>query len=128
MKSISYAIGAIALATLLIGGCSSPASPEENARAYKQHLCAGQAEKARKLVEPVFFQFFGEQVALMLIQEEAKTCQDRGGLKSFNIESKKDINESRVLFKYTIEYGKGMKETAEIAMRPVDGKWFVSAH
>jgi len=60
MKSISYAIGAIALATLLIGGCSSPASPEENARAYKQHLCAGQAEKARKLVEPVFFQFFGD--------------------------------------------------------------------
>lgn len=128
MKSIFYSIGALAVATLLIGGCSSPASPEENAKAYRKHLCAGQAEKARELVEPIMVKVFGESFVLMSLQEEAKACQNKGGLKSFSIESKKDINESRVLLKYTIEYGKGMKETSEIAMRPVDGKWFVSAH
>lgn len=128
MKSIACSIGAIVLGTLLIGGCDTAATPEETAEVYKKHLCAGQAEKARALLEPELVKFYGDAAALEWLQEEAKTCQNNGGLISFSIESKENINESRVLFKYTAEYGKGMKESSEIAMRPIDGKWFVSAH
>lgn len=128
MKKTFPSITALALTCVALVGCGPTISPDETAEIYQKHLCAGQAEKAREILEPGLRKFYGEAAALELLQGEAQACQAKGGIKFFKIQNKQDISESRVLFKVTIEYGKGIKESTEMAMRPIDGKWYLSAH
>lgn len=128
MKTIFPSITALTCICVALVGCGPKISPDETAEIYQKHLCAGEAEKAREMLEPGLRKLYGEAMALELLQGEAQACQAKGGIKSFEIQNKQDISESRMLFKVAIEYGKGMKERIEMAMRPIDGKWYLSAH
>lgn len=128
MKQNKLAICLLTITSIGLTGCGEAPTPEASAQTYYQHLCAGQTEKARDMFEPQFRALLGDDVALEVLRTEGKFCQEKGGLKSFGIQKKEDINESRVLFTVAVEFKNGTKEMTTIAMRPVDGKWYASAH
>lgn len=129
MKATVFALTVTAvLSSLSIYGCSSTSTPEESAQIYQKYLCEGKAAKALEMFEPQLTELLGKQLTLEMLQNEGKVCQSKGGMKSFTILKKENISESRVLYTVAISYNNGITEKPTIAMRPINGGWYVSAH
>lgn len=127
MKKVILGFAVIMLAVVAVS-CSKSSSPKDVVTTYLQAMKNKDYEKA---ADCFYFEGTKEEVKeakaqlVDLIEKGGKGVEEKGGIKSFKINSV-DENGDKAVVKGEITYGNGeVDDDEEIETKKVDGKWYI---
>ena len=126
MKKVLLGFAVIMLAVVAVS-CSKSSSPKDVVTTYLQAMKNKDYEKA---ADCFYFEGTKEEVKeaksqlVDLIEKGGKGVEEKGGIKSFKINSV-DENGDKAVVKGEITYGNGDVKEDEIMTKKVNGKWYI---
>ena len=127
MKKVLLGFAVIMLAVVAVS-CSKSSSPEDVVNTYLQAMKSKNYEKA---ADCFYFEGSNDEIRaakaqlVALIEKGGKSIEEKGGIKSFKINSV-DEDGDKAVVKGEITYGNGDVDDDEvIETKKVDGKWYI---
>ncbi len=126
MKKVLLGFAVIMLAVVAIS-CSKSGSPKDVVTTYLQAMKSKNYEKAADCfyLEGTKDEIKADRAQLLaLIEKGGQSLEEKGGIKSFKINSVEEEGDTAVV-KGEITYGNGDVKEDEIMTKKVDGKWYI---
>ena len=127
MKKVILGFAVIMLAVVAVS-CSKSSSPKDVVTTYLQAMKSKNYEKAADCfyIEGTKDEVKEAKAQLVgLIEKGGKSIEEKGGIKSFKINSVEEEDDKAVV-KGEITYGNGeVDDDEEIETKKVDGKWYI---
>ena len=124
MKKVLLGFAVIMLAVVAVS-CSKSGSPKDVVTTYLQAMKSKNYEKAADCfyLEGTKDEIKADRAQLLaLIEKGGQSLEEKGGIKSFKINSVEEEGDTAVV-KGEITYGNGDVKEDEIMTKKVDGKW-----
>ena len=126
MKKVILGFAVIMLAVVAVS-CSKSGSPKDVVTTYLQAMKSKNYEKAADCfyLEGTKDEIKADRAQLLaLIEKGGQSLEEKGGIKSFKINSVEEEGDTAVV-KGEITYGNGDVKEDEIMTKKVDGKWYI---
>ena len=126
MKKVILGFAVIMLAVVAVS-CSKSGSPKDVVTTYMQAMKSKNYEKAADCfyLEGTKDEVKADRAQLVaLIEKGGQSVEEKGGIKSFKINSVEEDGDSAVV-KGEITYGNGDVKEDEIMTKKVNGKWYI---
>jgi hypothetical protein len=126
MKKVLLGFAVIMLAVVAVS-CSKSGSPKDVVTTYLQAMKSKNYEKAADCfyLEGTKDEIKADRAQLLaLIEKGGQSLEEKGGIKSFKINSVEEEGDTAVV-KGEITYGNGDVKEDEIMTKKVDGKWYI---
>ena len=126
MKKVLLGFAVIMLAVVAVS-CSKSGSPKDVVTTYLQAMKSKNYEKAADCfyLEGTKDEIKADRAQLLaLIEKGGQSLEEKGGIKSYKINSVEEDGDSAVV-KGEITYGNGDVKEDEIMTKKVNGKWYI---
>ncbi len=107
--------------SVAVVGCMADSPTAATKKLYKS-IEAGEIEDAMELFSQKTRNSAGADKLRAVLRQGTREIDEKGGIKSFNITSEKEIGEIAEVH-VEIEYGNGEKVTEKLNLVKEDGKW-----